>query len=177
MSPRQPAPKAQLEQSLERFPAAVVAIARSCLPRLRRAFPGAAELVYDYTSSLVVALSPTGRGYEAPVAMQVAADGVRLYFDRSLPDPEGLLEGKGSKVRSVAVAAANALDRGALHDLLAAAVARAAANAPRAKAAKPTRAPTAKRRPVAKRAPAPKPRPAAKRARAPRATTRRTRRG
>jgi hypothetical protein len=68
-------------------------------PKLRRAFPGSYQLVYDYSNSLVVAFSMSERGHEAIVAM--APRWARLYFDKSLPNPEGLLEGSGTKVRSV----------------------------------------------------------------------------
>jgi hypothetical protein len=45
-----------------------------------------------------------------------------MYFDKSLPDPKGLLEGSGSKVRSVTVKAASDLDHGDIQALIKAAI-------------------------------------------------------
>jgi hypothetical protein len=84
---------------------------KRCLPKLRRAFPGSYQLVYDYSNSLVVAFGMSERGYEAIVAIAVFPHQVRLYFDKSLPDPKGLLEGSGAKVRSVTLKTASDLDR------------------------------------------------------------------
>src|SRR5262249_553586 len=101
MNDRQPTPKAQFAAFLSRFPPEIVTLVTRSLPKLRRAFPGCYELVYDYSGSLVVSFSPTERGYEGIVALSVDPRRVRLYFDKSLADPKGLLEGAGSKVRSV----------------------------------------------------------------------------
>jgi hypothetical protein len=122
MPTRQPSPSAQFAAFLSRFPAKIVALVKRCLPKLRRAFPGANQLVYDYSHSVVVSFTMSDRGYEALVAIAIFPESVRLYFDKSVPDPKGLLQGSGSKVRSVTVKAAADLDRGDLHDLLQAAV-------------------------------------------------------
>jgi len=95
---------------------------KRCLPKLRRAFPGAYQLVYDYSHSLVVAFGMSDRGYEAIVAIAIFPRRVRLYFDRSLPDPKGLLEGSGTKVRSVTLEAASDLDHGDIGALIKAAI-------------------------------------------------------
>jgi len=124
-------PKAQLSALLSRFPPEIVALTKRCLPKLRRAFPGSYELVYDYSKSLVVAFGTSDRGYEAIVAVSVFPDGVRLYFDKSLPDPRGLLEGAGGKVRSVTLEAASDLDRGDIHALIKAAIKHSGARFPR----------------------------------------------
>src|SRR5262245_5561438 len=73
----------------------------------------------------------TERGYEAIVAMAVLQHGVRLYFDKSLPDPKGLLEGSGSKVRSVTLEAASDLDHGDIHALVKAAIKHSGVTFPR----------------------------------------------
>ena len=122
MSARPPSPSAQLSAFLSRFPPEIVAMAKGCLPRLRRAFPGSYELVYDYSKSLVVAFGMSERGYEAIVAISIDPRGVRLYFDKSLPDPQGLLEGSGTKVRSVTLEAASDLDHGGVKALIQAAI-------------------------------------------------------
>jgi hypothetical protein len=122
MNARQPGPKAQFSTFLSRFPPEIVALVKRCLPKLRRAFPGSYELVYDYSHSLVVAFGMSERGYEAIVAIAIFPRGVRLYFDKSLPDPKGLLEGSGTKVRSVTLEAASDLDHGDIPALIKAAI-------------------------------------------------------
>ncbi|MEO7359357.1 MAG: hypothetical protein ABI120_03450 [Gemmatimonadaceae bacterium] len=92
------------------------------LPKLRRAFPGANEIVYDYAKSVVVSFSMSERGYEAIVSLAIFPDAVRLYFDKSLPDPKRLLEGIGTKVRSVIIKDASDLDDGDIHTLIVAAI-------------------------------------------------------
>jgi hypothetical protein len=119
---RQPSPNAQFSAFLSRFPPEIVALARRCLLKLRRAFPGSYQLVYDYSNSLVVAFGMSERGYEAVVAIAIYPGWVRLYFDKSLPDPKGLLEGSGGKVRSVTVKAASDLDHGDIQALIKAAI-------------------------------------------------------
>ena len=119
---RAPSPSAQLSAFLSRFPADTVALAKRCMPKLRRTFPGCYQIVYDYPNSVVVAFSMSERGYEAIVAMTVVLSGVKLYFDKSIPDPKGLLEGSGGKVRSVNVESAADIDRGDINALIKAAI-------------------------------------------------------
>ena len=131
MPTREPSASAQLTKFLSRFPAEIVALTKRCLPKIRRALPGCHQLVYDYTASLVVSFGGTDRGHEAIVALAVQKDRVRLYVDKATPDPEGLLEGAGGKVRSVTLASAAQLDRGAVHELRHAAIQRAGKALPR----------------------------------------------
>ncbi len=131
MTTRQPSPNAQFAAFLSRFPPEIVALVKRCLPKLRKAFPGSCQVVYDYSNSLVVAFSMSERGYEAIVAIAIFPQRVRLYFDKSLPDPKGLLEGVGAKVRSVTLKAASDLDHGDIHALVKAAIKHSGATFPR----------------------------------------------
>jgi hypothetical protein len=131
MTTREPSPSAQLAAFLSRFPPGIVALAKRCLPKLRRAFPGSTQVVYDYSHSVVVAFSMSERGYEAIVAIAIYPGWVRLYFDKSLPDPKGLLEGSGGKVRFVTLEAASDLDRGDIHALVKAAIKHSGVKFPR----------------------------------------------
>src|SRR5206468_4801672 len=131
MTTRQPSPNAQFSAFLSRFPPEIVALVKRCLPKLRRAFPGSTQLVYDYSNSLVVAFGMSERGYEAIVAIAIFPRWVRLYFDKSLPDPKGLLEGSGAKVHSVTLKAASDLDHGAIQALIKAAIKHSGVTFPR----------------------------------------------
>src|SRR5687768_7513520 len=97
MTARQPGPNAQFSALLSRFPPEIVALVKRCLPKLRRAVACSYQLVYDYSNSVVVAFGMSERGYEAIVAIAVFPRSVRLYFDKSLPDPNGRLEAPAPK--------------------------------------------------------------------------------
>ncbi len=131
MNARERSPNAQFSAFLSRFPPETVALVKRCLPKLRRAFPGCNQLVYDYSHSLVVGFAMSERGYEAIVAIAIFPRLVRLYFDKSIPDPKGLLEGTGGKVRSVIVKAAAELDHGDIHELIKAAIKHSGVTFPR----------------------------------------------
>ena len=131
MNARQQSPRAQFAALLSRFPPDIVTLAKRCLPKLRRAFPGSTQLVYDYANSVVVAFGMSERGYESIIAVAISPREVRLYFDKSLPDPKGLLEGSGSKVRSVTLKAASDLDHGAVKALIKAAIKHSGVTFPR----------------------------------------------
>jgi hypothetical protein len=128
---RQPSATAQFSGFLSRFPPEIVALVKRCLPKLRRAFPGSYQLVYDYASSLLVAFSMSERGYEAIVTIAIFPRMVRLYFDKSLPDPKGLLQGSGTKVRSVTLKTASDLDHGDIRALVKAAIKHSGVSFPR----------------------------------------------
>jgi len=128
---RQPNAAVQFSRLLSRFPPEIIALVKRCLPKLRRALPGSNQLVYNYASSLMVAFSMSERGYEAIVALAIFPRWVRLYFDKSLPDPKGLLQGSGTKVRSVILKAASDLDHGDIHTLIKAAIKHSAVTFPR----------------------------------------------
>src|SRR5690349_17253601 len=115
-------PGAQFSAFLSRFHAGIVKMVEQCLPKLRREIPHSFEIVYDYSHSVVVSFSATERGYEAIVAMSILPDCIKLYVDKSLPDPNGLLEGSGTKVRSVTLKAASDLDRADIKALIKAAI-------------------------------------------------------
>lgn len=131
MTDRPQSPNAQFLALLSRFPAEIVALVKRSMPKLRRALPGCNEIVYDYANSVVVSFSMSERGYEAIVAVAIFPQWVRLYFDKSLPDPKRLLEGAGSKVRSVTLKSAAELDHGDIHDLVNAAIKHSGVTLPR----------------------------------------------
>ena len=146
MNARQPGPGARFSALLSRFPPEIVALTKRSLLALRRAFPGSTQLVYEYSNSLVVAFGMSERGYEAIVALAIDPRRVRLYFDKSLPDPEGLLEGSGSKVRSVTLEAASDLDHGGIRALIQAAKRQSGVTFPRGRSARMIFKSEAKRR-------------------------------
>jgi hypothetical protein len=86
--------------------------------------PGAVELVYDNYNALAIGFGPTERASDAIVSIALYPRWVSLFFlnGAGLPDPESLLVGSGTRVRSIRLRAAADLDQSAVRNLIAAAV-------------------------------------------------------
>jgi len=120
----EPTPEAQLRSYIDRLDPKNQKLMRSVRAAVRKRFPTANELAYDYSSHVVIAYSATDRAVHAILAIDGRADGVRMYFMHGpqLPDPKGLLLGKGSQVRFVQVEAASQVAHPDVKALIAAAV-------------------------------------------------------
>jgi hypothetical protein len=106
-----PTPEAQLRSFNERFSPKHQKFIRSIRAAVRKRFPTANELAYDYSTFFVIAYSPTDRGIDAIVSIAARANSVDLYFNHGpqLPDPKKLLLGSGKQTRFVRVEAARQL--------------------------------------------------------------------
>ena len=104
-------PEEQLRSFIDRFDPKGQKLMRSVRAAVRKRFPAANELAYDYNHSVVIAYSPSDRGIDSIVSIALLADGVRLYFMHGpqLPDPKRLLLGSGKQVRFVQVKSASEL--------------------------------------------------------------------
>jgi len=120
-------PESQLLSLIEKLDPKDQKLIRSVRSSLRKRFPTANELVYDYGHSLVISYSPTEAGGQAIVSAAVRADGVRLYFMHGpqLPDPKKLLQGSAKEVRFILVKAAQELAHPDVEALFAATLDRA----------------------------------------------------
>src|SRR5262245_24443884 len=107
----EPTPEAQLRSYIDRLDPKNQRLFRSVRAALRKRFPTANELAYDYTRSIVIGYSPTDRGIDSIVAIAARATGVSLYFSQGpqLPDPKGILRGSGKQVRFVQLDSASQL--------------------------------------------------------------------
>ena len=117
-------PESQLRSLIEKFDPTDQKLVRSVRSALRKRFPTANELVYDYGTSLVIAYSPTEHGVESIVSTAARTDGVRLYFMHGpqLPDPKKLLMGSGKQARFIPVKSAKELVNPDVEALIAAAI-------------------------------------------------------
>jgi hypothetical protein len=106
-----PAPEAQLRTFYDRFTPKHQKLIRAIRAAVRKRFPTANELAYDYSSFLVIAYSPTERGIDAIVSIAARANHVDLYFNHGpqLPDPKKLLQGSGKQTRFLRVESARQL--------------------------------------------------------------------
>jgi hypothetical protein len=101
---------------------------KSMRRELRKKFPAANELVYDYPNSLVISYSPNERGADGILGISADANGVRLFFNQgvSIPDPHKILMGDGRQTRYIRIEACNVLLRPEVELLLTAAVSKVA---------------------------------------------------
>jgi hypothetical protein len=105
-------PAQQVAGFIAKFDPAVATLARAARSKLRKRMPTAVELVYDNYNALAIGFGPTEKTSEAVVSVAVYARGVNLYFihGASLPDPDGLLEGNGTRGRFLRLTSAARLD-------------------------------------------------------------------
>ncbi len=92
--------------------------ARECLAGL---VPRGFELVYDNYSALVFGFSPTERARDAVLPVAGYPKWVTLFFLKgaALRDPDALLKGSGSTVRSIRLSSAATLQTAAVRALIA----------------------------------------------------------
>ena len=118
----------QLAGYFARYEPAIARLGKALRAKLRARLPGLFEIVYVYENqnALVIAYSPTERGYEGLCALALYPHGVNLNFGQgarlSKSDPEKLLQGRGKTVRHVVLNTAADLERAEIEALMAAAV-------------------------------------------------------
>lgn len=96
-------PEAQLKALIAKRDPAHQKLIRAVRSAVRKRFPTANEIVYDYGNSLVISYSPSEHGIEGIVSTAARAGGVDLYFNQGhrLPDPKKLLMGSAKQVRFI----------------------------------------------------------------------------
>lgn len=116
------APEAQLKAWVDRLDASTQKLLRAVRTAVRKRFPTANELAYDYGDALVIAYAPGDHGIDAIFAIRGSAEGVFLYFSQGpqLPDPQRLLRGTGKQVRFMALETASQLQHPDVEALIAA---------------------------------------------------------
>ncbi len=121
---KKPSPEAELRSIIGRFDPKIQKLARSVRTAVRKRFPTANELVYDYGKQLVIGYSPSENGIESIVSTAARDAGVALYFNSGpqLPDPKGLLLGKGKATRFVELDSANRVGHPDIEAFIAAAI-------------------------------------------------------
>jgi Domain of unknown function (DU1801) len=119
--------QAQLDGFIGRYSPDVARDARQALAFMTARLPTATRLVYDNYNALVVGFGTSGKVGDIILSIALYPRWVTLFFLRgtALPDPEGLLEGSGSTVRSVRLQPASRLQTPEVGALIDAAVANA----------------------------------------------------
>ena len=120
--------EAQLASSFAKYEPAIAKLGKALRAKLRARLPGLFEVVYVYENqnALLIAYSPTGRGYDAPCSIGLYTDRVNLFFGQgaqlSKSDPSKLLQGHGKTVRHVVLRKVADFDRAEIQAFVAAAL-------------------------------------------------------
>ena len=98
---------------LAKYSPEIAAQLRGARAKLQALFPQGFELVYDNYNALVFCFGPTDRASDAILSVAGYPRWITLFFakGRLLQDPDGLLQGTGSIIRSIRLGAPADLDR------------------------------------------------------------------
>jgi hypothetical protein len=119
--------EAQLASYFAKYDPAIAKLGKALRAKLRDRLPGLSEVVYVYQNqnALVIAYSPTGKGYDGLCSIALYPTSAKLFFTHgallSKSDPGKLLQGR-AKVRYVVLNTAADLDREEIDALMAAAL-------------------------------------------------------
>jgi len=115
----------QLDGFIDRYTPEVASDARAALAFLKARLPTAFRLVYDNYNALVVGFASGEKASDAFLSIALYPNYVRLFFLRGvdLADPDGLLEGDGSQVRSIKLKPASRIEAPEIRALIDSAVA------------------------------------------------------
>ena len=122
-----PSPERTLAAFIAKFTAERASQIRAARRALRALLPGATEFVYDNYNFFVIGYGPGERPSDAILSIAAQAKGLALCFlqGAKLPDPDHLLRGSGTTVRSLTIDSAATLARPEVRSLVATALARA----------------------------------------------------
>ena len=113
-----------LNQFLKKYSPEMEKLGHRAIKLLRKRLPGAICLVYDNYNALAVGLGPDAKASTVPISIAFYPRWATLFFlyGALLPDPDGLLEGKGARVRSIRLKGLETLSDPAVDRLIGAAV-------------------------------------------------------
>ena len=117
----------QLDGFIDKYAPDVAALTRALLERMRRRLPGAQMLVYDNYNALAIGFGPTDKVGDVILSIATYPRWASLFFlqGAGVRDPDGLLQGSGSRVRHVRMPVAEAFDDPRVEALIDEALARA----------------------------------------------------
>lgn len=119
-----PTAQQQLDGFLKKYSPEIEKLGRAAISHLRKRLPGAFCLVYDNYNALAVGFGPAAKASTLPISIALYPRWATLFFmfGAALDDPEGLLEGKGQRIRSVRLSGLDMLKSEAIDRLITAAV-------------------------------------------------------
>ncbi|MCE4540256.1 DUF1801 domain-containing protein [Pelomonas sp. P7] len=120
MSPARDPTARQVADAIARYSPAIADALTACRRRLCARVPRGFELVYDNYNALAIGYAYADKASASLVSIAAYPRWVTLFFlyGRDLPDPEGLLQGQGARVRSIRLASPEDMDTPAVRRLL-----------------------------------------------------------
>jgi hypothetical protein len=117
-----PTAQQQLDAFIGKYDPKVAALGRKCFAHMKKRLPGAVSQVYDNYNALAIGFAPPGKA--APLSIALYPRWVNLFFlyGATLADPDSLLKGSGSRVRSIRIDDARRLEDEDVDTLISAAV-------------------------------------------------------
>jgi hypothetical protein len=96
-------PQQQLDTFIDRYDREIAALGRKALAHMRKRLPGAVAAVYDNYNALAIGFGPEAKVSKMPLSIALYPRWVTLFFMQGakLDDPEKLMTGSGSQVRSI----------------------------------------------------------------------------
>jgi hypothetical protein len=117
-------PSRQVDRFIAKYSPGLARAAKVARGKVRKLLPGAIELVYDNYNALALAFSTTEKAGDIILSVALYPKWVSLFFAQgaSLPDPERLLRGSGSRIRHVVLQPVELIETAGVKDLIRAAV-------------------------------------------------------
>jgi hypothetical protein len=120
MSPERDPTARQVADLIARYTPEMADAITACRRNLCARVPRGYELVYDNYNALAIGYAWADKASASLVSIAGYPRWVTLFFlyGKGLPDPDGLLEGDGVRVRSIRLASPDDLDKPAVQRLL-----------------------------------------------------------
>lgn len=114
----------QLNTFIDRYDQEIASLGRKALAHMRKRLPGAIAAVYDNYNALAIGFGPEAKVSRMPLSIALYPRWVTLFFMQGakLDDPEKLMTGSGSRVRSIRLDGMATLTNPAVDALISAAV-------------------------------------------------------
>ena len=114
----------QLDGFLKKYSPEMEKLGRAAIAHLRKRLPGAFCLAYDNYKALAVGFGPGAKVSALPLSIALYPKWATLFLmcGASLDDPDGLMEGKGPRIRAIRLSGLDMLKSEPVDGLIAAAV-------------------------------------------------------
>lgn len=100
----------ELDGFIAKYAPEVATLAHALLARLRTRIPGARLLVYDNYNALAIGFASGDKVRNSIMSVALYPRWISLFVSAALDDPHNLLQGSGSRWRSLRLAAPETLD-------------------------------------------------------------------
>jgi hypothetical protein len=113
--------ESQIAEFIARYTPQIAGDIVACRMHLRALFPRGYELVFDNYNALVFGIAPSEKSGDSFISIAAYPRWVTLFFlyGATLADPQELLEGAGTQVRGIRLAAPADFDKPAVRALIA----------------------------------------------------------